>query len=530
MRDFEIVLGLLFAATLVAPLARRLDVPVAIAQVVCGVLLSTLPFTPVVAFDPELVFALLVPPLLYRASATSSLRDTRRQAEPILLLAVALVLLTMVVVAAVAHAAMPQLPWSAALVLGAVVSPPDADVTTSIARRLGLPARLVTILEGETLFNDATAFMSYRMAVRAVVVGTFSLAAAAGTFVLLAGGGIAVGLAVGWLVAQLRRRLLDSIAEASISLITPFASYLIAESLGTSGVLAVVCTGFCVSRFLPRTVSAPARVRANLIWETVPFMIGGLIFLLIGLQLGHLAPAFWQSGGPTLLRLTALVTAAVIGTRFLWIFPSATLPMLWRRRRREPEEPRSWQALAVLSWAGLRGGDTLVMVLALPLVTAAGAPFPGRQVIVTVAFGVILATIVIQGLSLRPLIRLLSIPRDSFVDSEERRGRLEAERAALARIAELAERERLPNEIRVYLEESVRQHTRLDLDDIDHARGHDGRTRADVVRRAGQEARDAAREAVLRLRDDEVIGDAAMNRVVADLDLEDLRSAEAGPT
>lgn len=530
MRDFEIILGLLLAATLVVPLARRSDVPLAIAQVVCGLALSAVPFMREVMFDPELVFALLVPPLLYRAAATSSLRDTRRQAQPILLLAVALVLITTVAVGTVVHLTMPRLPWASALLLGAVVAPPDADVTTSIARRLGLPIRLVTILEGETLLNDATAFMTYRMAVRAVVIGTFSFAQAARTFALLAVGGVVAGLAVGWLAAHLRRRLHDSIAEGAVSLLTPFASYLTAERLGASGVLAVVSTGFCVSRFLPRTVSAPARVRANLLWETVVFMIGGFIFLLIGLELGHVAPAFWRGDDPSLLRITALVTATIVGTRFLWIFPTAWLPMLWRRGGRDPAARRPWSGLAILSWAGLRGGDTLVMVLALPTVTASGAPFPGREMIVTVAFGVILATIVTQGLTLRPLIRLLRIPRDAVVDAEERRGRLEAERAALARLAALVEHDRLPEAIRSYIEASLKQRTRLDLDDIDHVLGHDGLTEADIIRRAGQEVRDAARHAVLRLRDEEVIGDAAMSRVLADLDLEDLRSAEAGAT
>lgn len=528
MRDFEIILGLLFCAALVAPLAQRYDVPLAIAQVVCGLLLSALPFVPQVAFDPELVFVLLVPPLLYRAAASNSVRDIRRQAEPILLLAVGLVLVTTAAVAAVAHLAVPGLSWAAAFLLGAVVAPPDADVTTSIARRLGLPARLVTILEGETLLNDATAFMTYRLAMRAVVVGSFSMLLASGTFVILVVGGVVTGLGMGWLAGQLRRRLDDSIADSAISLLTPFASYLTAERVGGSGVLAVVCTGFYVSRFFPRTVSVPSRVRAGSVWETVTFIIGGFIFLLLGLQLGHVAPAFWRGNDRSLLRTTALITATVIGTRFLWIFPATWLSAVRTRGRRELQVPRTWRELAVLSWAGLRGGDTLVMVLALPAVTATAAPFPNRSMITTVALGVVLGTIVIQGLTLRPLIRFLGIPRDTVVDSEERRARLEAERAALARLAVVVERDRLPDAVRSYIDASIRQRTKLDIDRIDHARGHDGRTEADVVRGADQEVRDAARAAILRLRDDEVIGDAALTRVLADLDLEDLRSGETG--
>jgi len=526
MHDFEIVLGLLLAATLVQPLAHRLDVPVAIAQVVCGIVLSTLPFVPTVAFDPELSFALLVPPLLYRAASTSSLRDTRRQARPILLLAVVLVLVTTAVVAMVAHTVVPQLPWTSALVLGAMVAPPDADVTTSIARRLGLPAHLVTILEGETLLNDATAFISYRMAVRAAVLGTFSLAVAVGGFLILTVGGVLVGLAVGWAVAQLRKRLADSVAEAAISLLTPFAVYLLAEALGTSGVLAVVVTGFCISRFLPRDASAKMRVRGYMMWETVTFMVGGLIFMLIGLRLGRLVPVFWRQEGRSFLWIATVVSLAVMGIRLLWIFPTFYVSRLLTARRRSTDAAASWRSLAVLGWAGLRGGDTLVMALAIPLTTATGAPFPGRDVIISVAFAVILATIVVQGLTLRPVIKWLELPRDAQVDKEERQARLAAERAALARLTELTDRERLPREISAYLRTMIEQRTRLDLDDIEHAEGHDGQTAEDILRDAGQQVRDAARAAVVRLRDDDVIGDEALRRVISDLDLEDLRSAE----
>ena len=224
MREFEIILGLVFAATLLQPIARRFDVPLAIAQVFGGILLSTLPFVPAAPIDPELTFLLFVPPLLYRAASTSSLRDTRKNARPIFLLAVALVLVTIAAVAAVAHALAPRIPWVAAFVLGAIVAPSDADVTTQIVRRLGLPARLVTILEGETLLNDTTAFVSYRMAVRAAALGSFSLAWAAGAFVLISVGGLAVGLAVGWLVRKLRPFVNDSVAVSTLSLLTPFAA------------------------------------------------------------------------------------------------------------------------------------------------------------------------------------------------------------------------------------------------------------------------------------------------------------------
>jgi CPA1 family monovalent cation:H+ antiporter len=527
MRDFQLVLLLLLAATLVQPLARKLDVPLAIAQVVVGLVLSALPFFPEVAFDGELSFALLVPPLLYRAASTSSLRDTRRQAQPILLLAVALVLVTTFVVALVAHLVVPQLPWASALVLGAMVSPPDADITTSIARRLGLPARLVTILEGETLLNDATAFISYRFAVRAVVIGTFSLASAVLGFGKLVVIAVAVGLALGWALGQFRQRLGDTVAEGAISLLTPFAAYFLSESLGGSGVLTVVVTGFVVSRFLPHTLTPRMRVRGFLMWEQVTFMIGGFVFLLIGLQLGKLAPTFWREGGRPLVVTALIVTAAVIGTRLLWVLPGLFLPRWRDEREGVAAERASWRTLVVLGWAGLRGGDTLIMALAIPATVASGEPFPGREIIVPVALAVILATIVVQGLTLRPVIKWLSFPRDDAVENEERRARVAAEGAALSRVQKLVDRGQLPADAADYLRNVIKQRTKLDLDDIDHSGGHDGLTSEDIVRRAAHDVREASRRAVVRMRDDNVIGDEAMRRVLSDLDLEDLRSDES---
>ncbi|HEY2027209.1 MAG TPA: Na+/H+ antiporter [Gemmatimonadaceae bacterium] len=523
MRDFEVILCLLLVAALMQPVARRLDVPVAIAQVVCGLVLSLLPAVRDVQLDPELTFTVFVPPLLFWAATTGSLRDVRRNAQPILLLAIALVLVTTAVAAVIAHAAAPRVSWASAFVIGAIVAPPDADVTTSIARRLGVPPRLVTILEGETLLNDTAAFVTYRMAVRATVIGTFSLPSATIQFLSIGAGGIVVGLAVGWLIAQVIRLHADSIVEVTISLLASFVAYLVAEQLGASGVLAVVTAGFSLSRFGPRIVSARTRVRARNVWETVTFLIGGLVFTLIGVQLGRLAPMLWSSGEPWLLRAAAYVSAAVIAVRIAWVFLAAYLARL---RGTDPQP--SWRSVAVLGWAGLRGGDTLVMVLAVPFRTATGAPFPGRDTVVAVGLGVIFVTLVLQGLTLRPLIRHLALPKDDVVETEERNARLEAARAAKRQLEEIARREQLTREVVDYLRAQIRLRTKLDLDDIEHLDGHDGQTTEDVVREAEQEMRDAARQAVVRLRDDNVIGQEAMRRVQNDLDLDEIRSIDEG--
>ena len=526
MREFEIILGLVLVATLLQPLARRFDVPLAIAQVFGGILLSALPFVPDAPIDPELTFVLFVPPLLYRAAATSSLRDTRKNARPIFLLAVALVLVTIAAVAAVAHSLAPRIPWAAAFVLAAIVSPSDADVTTQIVRRLGLPARLVTILEGETLLNDTTAFVSYRMAVRAAALGAFSLAWAAGAFVLISVGGLAVGLAIGWVVRKLRVLVTDSVAVSALSLVTPFAAYLLAEQINTSGVLAVVAAGAVASRTPLRTASARTRVRSNVVWDTATFAIGALVFTLIGMQIGRLVPAFLRRDALALGVAVLAVSAAVIVTRLIWVYLAALLPRLASRRLRARDPMPSWRALVILGWAGLRGGDTLVMALAVPLQTATGAPFPARDVVVTVAFGVILITLLAQGFTLRPIIKLFALPRGDALEVEERRARLEAEQAAMKTLDEIGGLGHIPANALSQLRGAINQRTRLDLDDANHAAGHTGLTLEDAIRDAEQQVREASRDAVARLRDEEVIGDEAYRRVISDLDLDEVRNID----
>ena len=525
MREIEIILGLLFAATLLQPIARRLDVPVAIAQVFGGILLSAIPFIPTVPIGPDLAFLLFVPPLLYRAASTSSLRDTRRDLRPILLLAVALVLLTIAAVAVVAHAIAPRIPWGAAFVLGAIVAPSDADVTTQIVRRLGLPARVVTILEGETLLNDTTAFVSYSMAVSATAVGSFSLAWAAGAFVAMTVGGLIVGIAIGAMVRKLRALLTDPTVVSILSLLTPFAAYLLAEQVHASGVLAVVAAGAVASRTPVRSTSARTRVRLNVVWDTATFGIATLVFTLIGLQIGRLIPQFLQRDALELGIGVLVVSVAVVVTRLVWIFSATYAPRLASLRLRATPPP-AWRALVVLGWAGLRGGDTLVMALAIPFQTSSGTAFPARPTLVAVAFGVILLTLLVQGFTLRPLIKRFALPREDELTAEERKARLAAESAALTTLEEIGGLGHIPANALAQMREVISQRTRMDLDDTDHSAGHTGLTLEDSIRDAEQQVREAARDAVARLRDEEIIGDTAFRRVVSDLDLDEIRNVE----
>jgi monovalent cation/hydrogen antiporter len=368
--------------------------------------------------------------------------------------------------------------------------------------------------------------VSYRMAIQAVALGSFSLGWAAAAFVAISIGGIAVGIAIGWLVRQIRQRLADSVAVSVISLLTPFAAYILAESIHASGVLAVVAAGAVASRSPLRTTTARTRVRLNVVWDTVTFSIAAVVFTLIGAQIGRLLPVFLQRDARTLTLGVVLVSAAAIVTRLVWIFIAAYVPRLASPSLRARDPMPSWRSLVVLGWAGLRGGDTLVMALAVPTVTASGTPFPGRETIITVAFGVILVTLLLQGFTLRPLIKRFALPRGEADEIEERRARLEAEQAGLKKLEEIGTQGNIPANALAQMRESIGQRTRLDLDDADHAAGHTGLTLEDSIRDAEQQVREAARDAVARLRDEEIIGDTVFRIVLSDLDLDEVRNVD----
>src|SRR5437762_10502352 len=405
MHNFETVLTLLVGVTLLALMARRFQLPTPALLVVGGLLVAVVPGLPTVQFDPQLVFLIFVPPLLYRASLLASYRDVRANFRPILSLGVGHVLFATIVIAWVAHNAIPGLPWASGFALGAVVSPPDVAAATAFLRRLPLPRRIVTILEGESMINDAAAIVAYRMAVAAAVTGSFSVPAATGRSLVVGAGGIAVGLAVAWLLAAVRRHIHDPEVENTISLLTGYAAYLPAERLGVSGILAVVATGLYLGRVGPRFVAADTRVQNVGMWDVVVFVLEGLIFTITGLALRPILAGWSGPFARDLLSGAVLVSVTIIVARFVWVFPATYLPRFLsaRVRKRDPYPP--WQFPAVVSWAGLRGGESLVLAAAIPTMTAAGAPFPGRDVVIAIAFVVIVVTLLGQGFTLAPLMR-----------------------------------------------------------------------------------------------------------------------------
>jgi monovalent cation/hydrogen antiporter len=538
--QIEIILGLLVAVVALATLATRLGVPYPILLVLGGSALGFVPGLPLVELDPELVFLLFLPPLLYVSALFTSWRDFRANVRPITLLAVGLVLMTTFVVAAVAHTIV-GLPWAVAFVLGAIVSPTDAIAATTVTQRLGVPRRIVTILEGESLVNDATGIVAYRVAVAAVVTGAFSIWEAGLQFVVGAAGGIAAGFAVGWLVVWARRHLSeDPSVQNIVSLLTPFVAYLAAEELPHSlwemlhelygvpgdlhfsGVLAVVTTGLYLGRKGPYIISSGTRLQGYATWELITFLLNGLIFILIGLQLRSVVEGLDEYTASQLVSYALLTTLTVILVRMVWVFPATYVPRWASRRIRERDPSPPWRSVSVIAWTGMRGVISLAAALALPLQTVSGVPFPDRDLIIFLTFCVILATLVVQGLSLPILIRALGLEDDHIGDKEETHGRIQLAEAALERLDELVDedwvREDTAERIRSlynYRRDRFTSRFEGDPDGVEE--------RSAAYQRLMVELLGAQRLRLITMRDEGGIGDVVMHRIERDLDLEESR-------
>jgi Na+/H+ antiporter len=521
--DLAQLLFLLVAGTGLLVLVPKLRIPYPILLVIGGLALGFVPGLPAPELPPELVLIGFLPPLLYSAAFFTSLRDFRANLRPISLLSFGLVLLTTVVVAVVAHAAVPGLPWAAAFVLGAIVSPTDPLAATAIMRRLGAPRGVVSIVEGESLVNDGTALVAYRFAVAAVATGTFSLFDASLSFAGNVLGGAAVGVAVGWIVRQVRRRLDFPPAEITISLLTGYFAYLPAELLGVSAVIAAVVAGVYLGLHTPELTTAEVRLLGQSTWEMVTFMLNAVLFTLIGLQLPRVVDQLQGYSWGELAWWAVAVSLAVIVTRCLWVYPAALLPRLLVPGLKERDPMPSWRQLALIGWSGMRGGVSLAAALAIPLETDTGAPFPGRDVILFLTFAVIVATLVMQGLSLPGLIRVLDLEEDATEGREEAKARKHAAQAALDRLEELLGEEWVRDDTA----ERVRGAYRFRIDRF-AARFDDSddgsiEERSQAYQRLRRELLDAERAALVELRRNRVISDDVMRRVQRDLDLEEAR-------
>jgi CPA1 family monovalent cation:H+ antiporter len=435
---------------------------------------------------------------------------------------VPLVLATMCAVAAVAHELIHGMPWAAAFALGAVVSPTDPLAAAAIMRRIGVPRRLVSLVEGEGLFNDATALVAYRIAVAAAVGGSFSLADAGLKFLGGAAGGIAIGLAVGWVIAYIRERIQDTQTSVTISLLSGYAAFIPADALGVSGVLAAVTTGIYMGIRGPSIMSATTRLQGFFVWDILDFIINASLFALIGLQLRTIVDGLSSYSVASLAGWGLAVSGAVVAVRFAWMF---TMPYLMRAIDRSPGQ-RARRVGArqriVVAWSGMRGAVSLAAALAIPLKTDAGAPFPDRDLILFLTFAVIFTTLVLQGLTLPKLIRKLGVTDDDG-DNEELKARLVATRAALERLDALAE------------EDWTRDDTIERMRALYDYRKRRFAARAGKIEDDGYEDRSLAyqqivqsvlaaeREALVQLRNEGTISNEVMNRLIRDFDLEEER-------
>ncbi len=426
----ELVLGLFVVAVALAYLARGIGVAYPILLVLGGLALGFLPGLPSIELDPDIVFLLLLPPILFGAAYSTPIRDFRANARPIGLLAIGLVLFTTVVVGLVAQVVVPGIPAAAAFALGAIVAPPDAVAATAIFRRLGVPRRIVTILEGESLINDASALIAYRFAVVVAMGGVFSLGEAGLSFVGIGLGGVLVGLVVGTVLTEGWKRTNDPTLEIMVSLLAPFAAFLPAEALGLSGVLAAVVAGLIAGRRAARVLSPDARLMGRGVWDIVIFAINSFAFMIIGLQLPRILDSLSGTPPGQLLTQAVAISAAVILARIVWVFPATYLPrrLSARIRARDPYPPP--KAVFVVSWAGMRGAVSLAAAMALPLTPDA---FPERDLVIFLTFSVIIATLVGQGLTLPWLVRRLGVVAPDGRGAEETQARQVALTAALDR-------------------------------------------------------------------------------------------------
>ena len=515
----ELVLGMLVVVAALGLLSRKVGLPLPILLVVSGVLLGLVPGLPSVKLNPEMVFLVILPPLLYPAAVFTPWRDFHNNIRPIFLLAVGLVLFTTTLIGYLAHHYIPGLPLAAAFVLGAIISPPDAVAATAITQRLRVPRRIVTVLDGESLVNDATALVAYRFAVAATVTGTFSLGQATVKFFVVSLGGILTGLVVGWLSTTIQKRIEDPPIEITLSILTPFAAYIPAEQFGVSGVLAVVTTGLYYGWRIPEITSPKTRLQAGPVWEMIEFLLNGFVFLLIGLQI----PEVWgrvSHRSPGQLVLYALgISVAVILLRILWVFPATYLPrwMFKSIRKRDPVPP--WQSVALVGWTGMRGVVSLAAALGLPEFIGNGSPFPGRDLILFLTFSVIIATLVLQGLTLPWVIRKLGVHDDGSAAKEEHHARLQANRAALEHLNSIMEEggrdSSAAQRLRIEYEDRIRQ---LELTGPHHEHGI-GSLYSTEYDRLAREILQVERSTLIVLRNERVINDEILRLVQRDIDL-----------
>ncbi|MFG3107447.1 Na+/H+ antiporter [Streptomyces tendae] len=521
--DVMPLLLLVAGSAAVAAAGRRVPVPVPLLLVAVGLAVSYVPGVPDYTLDPHIVLPLLLPPLLYTAATDSSYLDLRAQARPVALLSVGYVLFATFVVGCAAYLIVPGLPLTAALVLGAVVAPPDAVAATAVARRVGLPSRITTILQGESLVNDATAITAFKVALAAAVGEGATWAGGIGEFLIAAVGGVGVGLVLMVPLHWLRTHLTEALLQNSLSLLIPFVAYAVAEQVHASGVLAVVVVALYLGH-RAWEVDFATRLQEEAVWKMVAFVLESAVFALIGLQLPVVLKGLGEYEGIDAAWYALAVFLVVAVARFVWVYPATFLPRLSARVRAR-EGDLSWKGPFVIGWAGMRGVVSLAIAFSIPLTVHGGEPFPERNLILFLTFTTVIGTLVVQGVSLPPLIRLLKFPAHD-VQAEtlaEANAQAQASRVAELRLDELLadERNALPAPLADRLRMVLERRRNAVWERLGQVNSVTGETVDDTYRRLSREMISAEREVFVRLRDGRYIDDEMLRTLLRRLDLEE---------
>ena len=517
MQPFQPVIFAIAVAALVialTALARRLPVPTPILQVIAGLAIGFVPGIRIPELEPDLVFFVFLPPILWAAAFFTSLREFKSNLRPIGLLAVGLVLATTGAVAVAIHALLPGIPWAVAVALGAIVSPPDAVAAAAIVSRLPVPRRVVVILEGESLINDASALVLYRTAVAAAVTGAFSMGESVVRFFIDAGVGAVIGLAVGWLIIRAARWTHDSLAETLLTLAGPYVAWVAAESLHVSAVLACVAGGLYVRQHLSTTVSPMSRVQARAVWDLVVFLFNALIFLILGAQVVPLLEAVSHATLGMLLMTGVVVSLVAIVVRMAWVPVATYLPRYVSAEMRRRDPSPHWKPVFLIAWTAMRGIVSLASALALPRVLADGSPFPFRAEIIIITMCVIVVTLVLQGLSLAPIIRSFDFAPEQGHHEEERLARREALRRGAEALDDMSREPWADARDVEWLRHELRDRVHL------HEQHEGGPTSRHRLRRGMIHAE---RRVLVRLRNEGAISDEVPRELEQELDFEAIR-------
>ena len=519
-----VLLLLLLFVVIFAVLAQKLKIPYPIVLLIAGLLLSFLPGVPSIRLNPDVVFLVVLPPLLYSAAWLTSWREFRFNLVSICMLAFGLVGFTVFGVARAAHWIFPGFDWKLGLVLGAVVATTDAIAATSIAKRIGLPKRIVDVLEGESLLNDATGLLALQFATVMIVSGeTPSVGKGLLELAYLTVAGLALGLVVALIVDWLERRVEDGPIEITISILVPYAAYLAAEAIHASGVLAVVACGLYLSRKSSEFFSARVRIQAWAVWDSLSFVLNGLVFMVIGLQLPHVLAGIRGYSLRDLALYGVVFSALLIVLRLVWLYPGAYIAHQIRRRLLHQNVSRpSGRQIFVVGWTGMRGVVALAAAISLPETLADGRPFPERDLIIFLTFCVILVTLVLQGLTLPWVIEALGLAGIAAPDREEQEARRQMVHAAMAHLARLRVQEKDPDQFaEVY--DDIEQHYRHQLvslkDEEDNEEDAAHRAHHARFRALSRDLLQVERSTLVRLRSEGLISDEVLRQIEHELDL-----------